>query len=282
LVASLIGHWGGRAAPECAPSLADMATHTAALAASAVDAVKVYGSGAAAVRALDGVNLRIHAGQFTAVMGPSGSGKSTMMHCLAGLDTLTSGSVRLGGAELSDLGERELTRLRRERVGFVFQSFNLLPALTAAQNIELPLRLARRRVDRERWDKVIDTLGIGDRLGHRPSELSGGEQQRVACARALVGAPEVVFADEPTGNLDSAAGTQVLRFLRGSVDDLGQTIVMVTHDPRAAGFADRVLFLADGRDRGELLHPSAESVAERLAEITASAARARRTAAAGG
>src|SRR5215471_1080825 len=195
------------------------------------DLVKVYGAGEAAVRALDGISVEFESGRFTAIMGPSGSGKSTLMHCAAGLDTVTSGTVVLGDTTLTGLSDKALTRLRRDRVGFVFQSFNLLPTLTAAQNIRLPLELAGRRPDREWFDHVVGVLGLADRLHHRPAELSGGQQQRVACARALLARPDVVFADEPTGNLDSRAGAEVLDFLRRSVRELGQTVVMVTHDP---------------------------------------------------
>ncbi len=216
-------------------------------AASTTDLVKTYGRGPAAVRALDGVSLDIPAGRFTAVMGPSGSGKSTLMHLLAGLDTATAGTVRLGGTDLTTCSDAELTRIRRDRVGFVFQSFNLLPQLTAAQNIDLPARLAGRRPDPEWRSTLVDLLGLTDRLGHRPAELSGGQQQRVAMARALLGRPEVVFADEPTGNLDSAAGREVLALLGTAVRDLGGTVVMVTHDPVAAGHADEVLLMRDGR-----------------------------------
>src|SRR5581483_10431603 len=211
-----------------------------------------------------GVTLEFAAARFTAIMGPSGSGKSTLMHCLAGLDTPTSGSVRIGTAELSGLSDRALTRLRRGRVGFVFQAFNLLPALTAEQNIRLPLELAGRRPDPAWWDEVITRLDLAARLGHRPAELSGGQQQRVACARALITRPDVVFADEPTGNLDSASGAEVLGFLRASVRELGQTVIMVTHDPVAAGYADRVVFLADGRLSGELRAPTPQSVLDYL------------------
>jgi putative ABC transport system ATP-binding protein len=231
---------------------------------SAEGLVKVYGSGATAVRALDGVDVAFAAQAFTAIMGPSGSGKSTLMHCLAGLDTATSGSVRVGDVEITGMSDRALTLLRRERIGFVFQSFNLLPTLTAAQNIRLPLELAGRSPEPEWWDRVIGTLGIADRLSHRPSELSGGQQQRVACARALIGRPDVIFADEPTGNLDSRAGLEVLSFLRNSVRELDQTVVMVTHDPVAASCADRVVFLADGRLTGELLDPTPQSVLDVL------------------
>ena len=225
---------------------------------------KVHGSGDTAVRALDGVDAAFATGTFSAIMGPSGSGKSTLMHCLAGLETPTAGSVRLGGTELTGLTDRELTLLRRERVGFVFQSFNLLPTLTAEQNVLLPLQLAGRSVDPDWFDGVVASLALGDRLGHRPSELSGGQQQRVAVARALMTRPDVVFADEPTGNLDSRTGAEVLALLRSSVDDLGQTVVMVTHDAAAASVADVVLLLADGRRAGAVEHPTPASVLEAL------------------
>ena len=230
----------------------------------ATDLVKTYGSGDTAVRALDGVTVAFTSGEFTAIMGPSGSGKSTLMHCLAGLDTPTSGSVRIGGTEISGLGDRALTLLRRRRVGFIFQSFNLLPTLTAEQNIRLPLELAGRKPEPEWWDAVIASLGLADRLRHRPSQLSGGQQQRVACARALITRPDVVFADEPTGNLDSRSGAEVLGFLRASVRELGQTVILVTHDPVAASYADRVLFLADGRVSGEMRAPTPQSVLDYL------------------
>ena len=230
----------------------------------ATDLVKTYGSGDTAVRALDGVTVAFGAGEFTAIMGPSGSGKSTLMHCLAGLDTPTSGSVLIGGTEISGLGDRALTLLRRQRVGFIFQSFNLLPTLTAEQNIKLPLELAGRKPDPAWWDAVIAALGLAGRLRHRPSQLSGGQQQRVACARALITRPDVVFADEPTGNLDSRSGAEVLGFLRASVREFGQTVVMVTHDPVAASYAGRVLFLADGRVSGEMRAPTPESVLDYL------------------
>jgi putative ABC transport system ATP-binding protein len=223
-----------------------MTDETTPVVARTVNATKVYGSGEAAVRALDGVSVAFRRGALTAVTGPSGSGKSTLMHCLAGLDTLSSGQAYLGDTDLGTLKEARLTRLRRSRVGFVFQSFNLVPTLTAAENITLPLALAGIRPDREWLDTVVGAVGIGDRLTHRPAQLSGGQQQRVAVARALASRPEIVFADEPTGNLDSQAGTALLRFLRRAVDEWGQSIVMVTHDPVAAGFADAVVRLADG------------------------------------
>ncbi len=235
--------------------------------ATVVDAAKVFGEGDAAVRALDGVSIDIPAGRFTAVMGPSGSGKSTLMHCLAGLDTLTSGSIRLAGDDLAELSDRELTLLRRARVGFVFQSFNLLPTLDARENILLPLALDGASVDQAWFDEVVDAVGLGDRLDHRPSELSGGQQQRVAIARALVTRPDIVFADEPTGNLDSRTGAEVLEFLRRAVREMGQTVVMVTHDPVAASYADRVVFLADGHVVGELLDPTAERVLDRMKNL---------------
>jgi putative ABC transport system ATP-binding protein len=230
---------------------------------------KVYGSGDAAVHALRGVGVGFARGAFTAIMGPSGSGKSTLMHCLAGLDTVTGGRIMLGDAEITGMGDRQLTLLRRDRVGFVFQAFNLLPTLTAEQNILLPLELAGRKPDRAWFEQVVDVLGLRDRLGHRPSELSGGQQQRVACARAIVARPEVIFADEPTGNLDSRAGAEVLGFLRSSVREMGQTIVMVTHDPVAASYADRVVFLRDGAIVSEIHQPSPEAVLDRLKSLGA-------------
>ncbi|MEV4200939.1 ABC transporter ATP-binding protein [Micromonospora globbae] len=238
---------------------------------AAIELVKVYGSGDTAVRALDGVSVGFDRAGFTAIMGPSGSGKSTLMHCLAGLDTATSGRVLLGGTELTGRSDRTLTRVRRERIGFVFQSFNLLPQLTAAQNITLPLDLAGRQPDRDLLAHLVGVLGLADRLGHRPSELSGGQQQRVALARALVSRPEVVFADEPTGNLDSRSGAEVLSVLRDSVRDLGQTVVMVTHDPIAAAYADRVVLLADGRVVGEIDRPDQGSVTDALRDLAAGA-----------
>ena len=232
---------------------------------------KVYGSGDAAVVALDDVSIDFHAGQFTAVMGPSGSGKSTLMHCMAALDNATSGQVWLGNDDLSRLDDKALTRLRRDAVGFVFQAFNLVPTLTAEENILLPLSIAGRRPDPAWFDTVIDTVGLRDRLSHRPSQLSGGQQQRVACARALVSRPQIVFADEPTGNLDSTSGAEVLGFLRRSVDEHRQTVVMVTHDPVAAAYTDRVLFLADGAVVDELRAPTAEAVLERMKVLSAPA-----------
>jgi putative ABC transport system ATP-binding protein len=239
----------------------------AAFAVEARELVKVYGSGATAVRALDGVAVGFGQGEFTAIMGPSGSGKSTLMHCLAGLDTATSGSARVGGVELTELTDKALTLLRRRRIGFVFQSFNLLPTLTAEQNIMLPLDLAGLKPPKQWWNQVIEALDLGGRLKHRPGELSGGQQQRVACARALMGRPDVVFADEPTGNLDSQSGAEVPAFLRMSVRELNQTVVMVTHDATAASAADRVVFLADGRMRGDLLAPTPERVMARLQAV---------------
>jgi putative ABC transport system ATP-binding protein len=238
-------------------------------AARALQLTKVYGEGDTLVVALDAVTVDISPGRLTAIMGPSGSGKSTLMHCLAGLDSATSGHVYIGGTDLTSLGDKELTRLRRDRVGFVFQSFNLLPTLTALENITLPMDIAGRRPDPQWLDTVIDTIGLRDRLGHRPSELSGGQQQRVACARALASRPDVIFADEPTGNLDSRSGAQVLGFLRSSVRDLGQTVVMVTHDANAASYADRVIFLGDGRIVDDMADPSADAVLERMKRLDA-------------
>jgi putative ABC transport system ATP-binding protein len=230
----------------------------------ATDLVKIYGSGDSGVRALDGVTVGFAAGRFSAIMGPSGSGKSTLMHCLAGLDTVTSGQITIGGTDLTRLGDRALTALRRDRIGFVFQAFNLLPQLTARQNITLPSEMAGRRVDAEVFQYIVGTLGIGDRLDHRPSELSGGQQQRVALARALATRPEVIFADEPTGNLDSRSGAEVLGLLRDCVRQLGQTVVMVTHDPSAAAYADRALILADGRIVHDIDYPTREVVTHAL------------------
>jgi putative ABC transport system ATP-binding protein len=236
-------------------------------AARAVGATKVYGSGDTAVIALDEVTLDLPTGRFSAIMGPSGSGKSTLVHCLAGLDSLTDGQVFVGDAELGALSDKELTLLRRSRIGFVFQAFNLVPTLTARENITLPLTLAGRRPDPAWFDEVIATVGLGDRLGHRPSELSGGQQQRVAAARALVSRPAIVFADEPTGNLDSHSGAELLGFLRRAVDEMGQTIVMVTHDPGAAAHADAVVFLGDGRIVDHMADPTAERVLDTIKRL---------------
>ncbi|MFJ9441096.1 ABC transporter ATP-binding protein [Kitasatospora sp. NPDC101235] len=233
-------------------------------AASTVELTKVHGSGARRVTALDRVSVEFQQGQFTAIMGPSGSGKSTLMQCLAGLDSPTSGSARIGTMELSRLSDRQLTRLRRERIGFIFQAFHLLPTLTVAENITLPLGIAGRRPDRQWLEEVVTVLGLSDRLGHRPGELSGGQQQRVACARALAGRPEIVFADEPTGNLDTRTGAEVLSLLGQLVREMGQTIVMVTHDPAAAAYADRVVFLADGRIVDDLWQPGTGQLLERM------------------
>ena len=236
-------------------------------AARMVGGSKIYGTGDTEVRALDGVDVEFERGRFTAIMGPSGSGKSTLMHCSAGLDDLTSGTVHIGDVELGDLSERDLTLLRRDKVGFVFQAFNLIPTLTAEENLTLPLDLAGRKPDASWMVNIIETVGLQDRLRHRPDELSGGQQQRVAVARALVSRPEIVFADEPTGNLDSITGGEVLDFLRGAVDDLGQTLVVVTHDVGAAAMADRVLFLADGQIVDEMSNPDADRILDRIKAI---------------
>ncbi|MER6079114.1 ABC transporter ATP-binding protein [Streptomyces sp. NPDC001833] len=233
-------------------------------AASAQRVTKTYGAGETRVTALDAVDVDIALGRFTAIMGPSGSGKSTLMHCLAGLDTVTSGQIWIGATEVTGLKDKELTRLRRDKVGFVFQAFNLLPTLSALENITLPMDIAGRKPDQAWLDQVVSTVGLAERLGHRPAQLSGGQQQRVAVARALASRPEIIFADEPTGNLDSRAGAEILTFLRRSVDELGQTIVMVTHDPVAASHADRVLYLADGRIVDDMSDPTADSVLERM------------------
>jgi putative ABC transport system ATP-binding protein len=233
-------------------------------AARAVHAVKVYGQGPTEVRALDDVSVEFPTGQFTAIMGPSGSGKSTLMHCLAGLDTLTSGQAFIGAVDITALKERQLTLLRREQVGFVFQTFNLVPTLSALENIELPKRLAGERPDRGWLELVVHTVGLADRLKHKPSELSGGQQQRVAVARVLASRPTIIFADEPTGNLDSKAGTEILEFMRRAVRDFGQTVVMVTHDANAASYADRVIFLSDGQIVAEMTDPTVPSILDRL------------------
>ncbi|HMU35271.1 MAG TPA: ABC transporter ATP-binding protein [Marmoricola sp.] len=237
------------------------------IAAQAVELTKVYGSGESAVRALDGVTIDLYAGQFTAVMGPSGSGKSTLMHCMAALDKPTSGHALINDTELASLRDNALTQLRREQVGFVFQAFNLVPSLTAEENICLPLSLSGKKPDPQWFDQVIDSVGLRDRLKHRPSQLSGGQQQRVACARALMSKPAIVFADEPTGNLDSTSGAEVLGFLRRSVDEFGQTVVMVTHDAVAASYCDRVVFMADGRLVDETVNPTRESVLQHMSEL---------------
>jgi putative ABC transport system ATP-binding protein len=239
-------------------------TETKTAVARAIEVVKVYGSGDTVVRALDGVTVEFPEGHFTAIMGPSGSGKSTLMHCVAGLDSVTSGRVFIGDVELSTLSDKELTLLRRERVGFVFQAFNLIPTLNALENITLPMDLAGRKADQAWLDQVIDIVSLRDRLSHRPSELSGGQQQRVAVARALASRPQIIFADEPTGNLDSRAGSEILTFMQRAVRDFGQTIVMVTHDPVAAGYADTVLFLVDGHIVDTMPDPTAEKVLDKL------------------
>jgi putative ABC transport system ATP-binding protein len=253
--------------PESARTMSERDPGSPTPAARAVDLTKSYGTGDAVVRALDGVNVEFERGRFTAVMGPSGSGKSTLMHCLAGLDTPTAGRAFVGEQEIERLDDAGLTGLRRDQIGFVFQSFNLVPTLTAGENITLPLDLARVKVDRAWFDYLVDALGIADRLSHRPSEMSGGQQQRVACARALIRRPELIFADEPTGNLDSSSSAELLAFLRDAVTEHGQSIVMVTHDPRGAAYADRVVFLADGKVVGELTSPTADSVVERMMRL---------------
>ncbi|MEU9714636.1 ABC transporter ATP-binding protein [Streptomyces sp. NPDC047976] len=239
--------------------------HTAqAVAARATQLSKVYGQGETQVVALDNVSVDFGQGQFTAIMGPSGSGKSTLMHCVAGLDTFSSGSVRIGDTELGSLKDKQLTQLRRDKIGFIFQAFNLLPTLTALENITLPMDIAGRKPDKQWLDTVVDMVGLSGRLSHRPTQLSGGQQQRVAVARALAARPEIIFGDEPTGNLDSRSGAEVLGFLRNSVRELGQTVVMVTHDAVAASYADRVIFLADGRIVDEMHAPTADGVLDRM------------------
>ncbi|GGY66168.1 ABC transporter ATP-binding protein [Streptomyces geysiriensis] len=239
------------------------------MAARAMELSKIYGQGETQVVALDRVSVDFRQAEFTAIMGPSGSGKSTLMHCVAGLDTFTSGSVRIGETELGSLKDKQLTKLRRDKIGFIFQAFNLLPTLTALENITLPMDIAGRKADKQWLDSVIQMVGLSGRLGHRPSQLSGGQQQRVAVARALASKPEIIFGDEPTGNLDSRSGAEVLGFLRNSVRELGQTVVMVTHDPVAAAYADRVVFLADGRIVDELYGPTADSVLDRMKRFDA-------------
>lgn len=246
--------------PAPVPTPTTSAAHTDEL-------TKVYGRGDAQVVALDKVSVDFHKGQFTAVMGPSGSGKSTLMHCTAGLDSPTAGHVFIGGTEIGQLSDKALTQLRRDRIGFVFQAFNLVPTLTARENIELPLAIAGRKPDSAWFETIVETVGLIDRLSHKPNQLSGGQQQRVACARALLSRPDIIFADEPTGNLDSASGAEVLTFLRHSVDEMGQTIVMVTHDPVAASYADRALFLADGHIVDEIADPTRDTVLQRIARL---------------
>jgi putative ABC transport system ATP-binding protein len=241
--------------------------HTGTVVARAVDATKVYGSGDTEVRALNTVSVAFERARFAAIMGPSGSGKSTLMHCMAGLDSLTSGQVFIGDADLGTLKDIALTTLRRDKIGFVFQAYNLVPTLTAEENINLPAALAGRKPDAEWVEEVVSSVGLSNRLHHRPSELSGGQQQRVAVARALASRPEIIFADEPTGNVDSRAGAEILDFMRRAVGDLNQTIVMVTHDPNAAGYADRALFLADGQIVDEMQEPTAERVLDRLKQF---------------
>ncbi|MEU5897730.1 MULTISPECIES: ABC transporter ATP-binding protein [Streptomyces] len=245
------------------------AARATAVAARATDLSKVYGQGETQVVALDHVSVDFGQGEFTAIMGPSGSGKSTLMHCVAGLDSFSSGSVRIGETELSTLKDKQLTKLRRDKIGFIFQAFNLLPTLTALENITLPMDIAGRKPDKRWLEQVIEMVGLSGRLSHRPTELSGGQQQRVAVARALASQPEIIFGDEPTGNLDSRSGAEVLGFLRNSVRDLGQTVVMVTHDPVAASYADRVIFLADGRVVDEMHRPTADGVLDRMKDFDA-------------
>ncbi|MEU2869905.1 ABC transporter ATP-binding protein [Streptomyces olivoreticuli] len=255
--------------PSSSPLGVQTAARPTAVAAHATDLTKVYGHGETQVVALDSVSVEFRQAEFTAIMGPSGSGKSTLMHCMAGLDTVSRGSARIGDTELTNLGDKKLTRLRRDKIGFIFQAFNLLPTLTALENITLPMDIAGRKPDQKWLDMVVDTVGLSGRLKHRPNQLSGGQQQRVAVARALAGKPEIMFADEPTGNLDSRSGAEVLGFLRNSVRELGQTVVMVTHDPVAASYADRVVFLADGRIVDELHEPTADAVLDRMKRFDA-------------
>ncbi len=240
---------------------------TTAVASRAVHATKIYGQGETEVRALDNVDVEFERGAYTAIMGPSGSGKSTLLHCIAGLDTLTSGSVFLGDVDLSSLSEKRLTQARRDKIGFIFQTYNLIPTLTALENITLPMSLAGRPGDAAWIDRIVDTVSLRSRLHHRPSELSGGQQQRVAVARALASQPEIIFADEPTGNLDSRSGSEILEFMRTAVAELGQTIVMVTHDPNAAAYAGRVIFLADGRIVDEIREPTAQAILDYMRRL---------------
>jgi putative ABC transport system ATP-binding protein len=240
---------------------------TMTIAARAVDASKIYGQGEATVRALDHITVDFEAGIYTAIMGPSGSGKSTLLHCIAGLDRLTSGHVFLGDIEISKLPEKELTKVRRDRIGFVFQAYNLIPTLNAMENITLPMALAGRKPDEQWLQVVIETVGLRDRLKHRPAELSGGQQQRVAVARALASRPQIIFADEPTGNLDSRASSEILNFMQRAVREFGQTIVMVTHDPIAASYSDRVVFLADGKIVAEILEPTTDAVLDLMRSL---------------
>lgn len=240
---------------------------TPSAAAQAINASKIYGSGDTEVRALDGVDVTFPVGQFTAIMGPSGSGKSTLMHCMAGLDSLTSGDVLIGDTTLGTLNERDLTLLRRDNVGFVFQAFNLVPTLSALENITLPMDLAGVAPDQAWLDQVIETVGLADRTSHRPNELSGGQQQRVAVSRALATRPKIIFADEPTGNLDSVTGNEILSFMRRAVDEFGQTIVMVTHDPNAASYADRVIFLVDGKIVDEIISPDPDLILDHMKRL---------------
>ncbi|TQK45017.1 putative ABC transport system ATP-binding protein [Streptomyces sp. SLBN-118] len=246
-----------------------IAHRATAVAARATDLSKVYGQGETQVVALDRVTVDFRQAEFTAIMGPSGSGKSTLMHCVAGLDSFSSGSVRIGETELGSLKDKQLTQLRRDKIGFIFQAFNLLPTLSALENITLPMDIAGRKPNKQWLEQVIEMVGLRDRLSHRPTELSGGQQQRVAVARALASQPDIIFGDEPTGNLDSRSGAEVLGFLRNSVRELGQTVVMVTHDPVAASYADRVIFLADGRIVDEMLSPTADGVLDRMKEFDA-------------
>jgi putative ABC transport system ATP-binding protein len=263
----MTGEWGFRSVAGMQSMTSPVADGSLAVAARAVDATKIYGRADTAVTALDNVSVDIPAGGYTAIMGPSGSGKSTLMHCMAGLDTLTSGQVLIGDIELNALPEKDLTELRRDRIGFVFQAYNLVPTLTAIENIVLPLSLAGRDADQAWLDGVVDTTGLATRLKHRPSELSGGQQQRVAVARALASRPDIIFADEPTGNLDSRSGAEILDFMRRAVREMGQTIVMVSHDPVAASYADAVLFLNDGRIVDHMADPTPERVLDRMKQF---------------